>query len=407
MQLILWPPTPVTVNTSPIEFQLDGVDTIVNRDTVTPGNSRGLPVVNLDAAGNVATPLTDAQLRATPVPVSGPLTDVQLRAVAVPVSGPLTDSQLRAAAVPVSLASVPLATGAATEAKQDTGNTSLGSIDTKTPALVSGRVPVDGSGVTQPVSAASLPLPTGAATSALQTTGNASLADIDTQTADLPNVIALEGGTQPTKGVVIMGHTGAGVVRHILVENTGRQVIHVTASALPTGAATEAKQDAGNVLLGAVTETAPATDTASSGLNGRLQRIAQRLTSLIALLPASLGQKTMANSLAVTLASDQTVVKVSSGTGAAQSDGGTIANATQGASAATLTAPANAIGFILSADDGNTDNFYFAIGATASLTSGQEMQPGRDSGFVPCGANVSIFGAASNPRYNMQWLTRS
>lgn len=37
--------------------------------------------------------------------------------------------------------------------------------------------------------------------------------------------------------------------------------------------------------IGALTETAPATDTASSGLNGRLQRIAQRLTSLIALLP--------------------------------------------------------------------------------------------------------------------------
>lgn len=41
--------------------------------------------------------------------------------------------------------------------------------------------------------------------------------------------------------------------------------------------------------LGGLTETAPATDTASSGLNGRLQRIAQRLTSIIALLPTSLG----------------------------------------------------------------------------------------------------------------------
>lgn len=41
-------------------------------------------------------------------------------------------------------------------------------------------------------------------------------------------------------------------------------------------------------LLGALTETAPASDTASSGLNGRLQRIAQRLTSLIAATPASL-----------------------------------------------------------------------------------------------------------------------
>lgn len=44
-----------------------------------------------------------------------------------------------------------------------------------------------------------------------------------------------------------------------------------------------------NTEIGGVTETAPATDTASSGINGRLQRIAQRLTSLIGLLPSALG----------------------------------------------------------------------------------------------------------------------
>lgn len=64
----------------------------------------------------------------------------------------------------------------------------------------------------------------------------------------------------------------------------------------------------GTAQLGSLTETAPATDTASSGLNGRLQRIAQRITSLIALFPTSLGQKTAANSFAVTLASDQTPI---------------------------------------------------------------------------------------------------
>ena len=51
--------------------------------------------------------------------------------------------------------------------------------------------------------------------------------------------------------------------------------------------------------LGSVTETAPANDTASSGLNGRLQRIAQRLTSLIALLPTALGQALKAACLPV------------------------------------------------------------------------------------------------------------
>lgn len=40
--------------------------------------------------------------------------------------------------------------------------------------------------------------------------------------------------------------------------------------------------------IGSLTETAPATDTASSGLNGRLQRIAQRITSFIALIPSAL-----------------------------------------------------------------------------------------------------------------------
>lgn len=70
--------------------------------------------------------------------------------------------------------------------------------------------------------------------------------------------------------------------------------------------------DTENIKLGvgATNETAPASDTATAGLNGRLQRVAQRITSMIALLPASLGQKTSANSLAVTIASDQGVLAV-------------------------------------------------------------------------------------------------
>lgn len=44
------------------------------------------------------------------------------------VTGPLTDTELRASAVAVSLSSVPLPTGAATAARQDTGNTSLATL---------------------------------------------------------------------------------------------------------------------------------------------------------------------------------------------------------------------------------------------------------------------------------------
>ena len=160
----------------------------------------------------------------------------------------------------------------------------------------------------QETSVASLPLPSGAATEAKQDTGNTSLSGIGTNTINIPNVITTEGGAQPSHGLVVMGHTGAGVSRHILIDATGRVVTSVTASVLPTGASTLAEQQTQTTAIGSITETAPATDTASSGLNGRLQRIAQRLTSLIALFPTSLGTKTAANSLAVTLSSDQAAI---------------------------------------------------------------------------------------------------
>ena len=64
-----------------------------------------------------------------------------------------------------------------------------------------------------------------------------------------------------------------------------------TVAVTGAGDATAANQTTEIALLadiksftGGLTETAPATDTASSGLNGRLQRIAQRITSLITAL---------------------------------------------------------------------------------------------------------------------------
>lgn len=51
-----------------------------------------------------------------------------------------------------------------------TGSNTIGGVNLAQYTPASGRLPVDGSGVTQPVSAASLPLPSGAATSANQTT---------------------------------------------------------------------------------------------------------------------------------------------------------------------------------------------------------------------------------------------
>jgi hypothetical protein len=77
------------------------------------------------------------------------------------VSGPLTDAQLRAS--PISVA----------------GDGGVTAFQGTNPWVV------NGSGYTQPISASALPLPTGAATSALQTTGNTSLGNIDTKTPAL------------------------------------------------------------------------------------------------------------------------------------------------------------------------------------------------------------------------------
>lgn len=129
---------------------------------------------------------------------------------------------------PVYDAASPLSSGAATVSAQSAGNTSLASIDTKTPALAGGKVPVDGSGVTQPVSASALPLPSGAATSAAQGTGNTSLASIDTKTPALTagNRVPVDGSgvTQPVSASSLPLPTGA-----------AQDGADVTAAVMPSG----------------------------------------------------------------------------------------------------------------------------------------------------------------------------
>lgn len=84
------------------------------------------------------------------------------------VTGPLTDAELRASAVPVSAASLPLPTGAATAANQATEIASLASIDSKLTSPLA-------------VTAASLPLPTGAATETTLAAAAVSLVSIDSK----------------------------------------------------------------------------------------------------------------------------------------------------------------------------------------------------------------------------------
>jgi len=341
--------TPINITAGDINVQL--TDLGVNFDSVRVGDGSGNYIgVNAsdEALVHDADVLAQAVLLvakdfATSAKQDSALTAIGLLAKLTdtqPVSGPLTDTQLRASAVPVSLASIPLGTGAATEAKQDTQITAAGSTNTKLDTLIAKDF----------------------ATSAKQDTGNTSLGSIDTKLS-----------SQATA----TNQTSTNTKLDTIITNT-------------TSIATAANQTTTNTRLGDLTETAPASDTASSGLNGRLQRIAQRITSLIALIPTSLGQKTMANSFAVTLASDQPALPTTETAMAAtyQED------LTVGAGAETFTAPANAKWCKIYADDTNTVNIRVKIGGTATTSSGIQFQPGRSEDYFAVG-NISYISEST------------
>lgn len=134
-------------------------------------------------------------------------------------------------------------------------------------------------------------------------TGQAAMAD------SLPVVIASDQSDVPVTVASSALPTGASTEATLAAQSA--KLPAALGSAADSGSLSVAQSTEGKAAIGALTETAPASDTASSGLNGRLQRIAQRITSLIALLPSSLGPKAGASSLSTVEATPTTVTIVS------------------------------------------------------------------------------------------------
>ena len=177
---------------------------------------------------------------------------------------------------------VGLPTGAATEAKQDAELLLLNDIELNTNAVLA-KFP---SSIGQKVTAGSISM-------ALSTEQEAMINDIES------NLVVLTRAYHPIispglpDNAVLMGGSDGSNLYPIKVDSDGELQVDVLSSALPAGAATEAKQD-----------TLIAKDFATE----------TTLAAASAKLPATLGQKTMANSFAVTMASDQSALTVSSGT---------------------------------------------------------------------------------------------
>lgn len=197
--------------------------------------------------------------------------------------------------VAVSAVSLPLPTGAASAANQPALNGDGGALAhvTNFPA-------------TQPVSAVSLPLPTGAA---LETGGNlaAAKADLDaisaaaaaSATAVNQTAVQAIAGSNSSKAVGVQGVAGGVAVKvdgsAVTQPVSGTfwqatQPVSVASLPLPSGAAQEsgghlAAIDASTAAtatdIGAPGSTACATDNGSCNANALIQRLNQRITSLI------------------------------------------------------------------------------------------------------------------------------
>lgn len=213
------------------------------------------------------------------------------------------------------------------------------------------------------------------------------------------------------------GASGVGIPRvtvsndsNVLATQSGTwNINNITGTvSLPTGAATEATLA---TLATEATVATLATEATLSALNTKINsdygvatgavRTAAQIGNASGVADFNSGNVS-AQTLRVVIVSDQPAFPTSSPINTT----GSHTTSTVGAVAATLTAPANAVGFLLQASDQNGTNIRWAIGTTASATVGSQLQPGRGTGYVPCGANVSIISESGTNEYEMQWVQR-
>ena len=253
----------VTAVQGPVKFNLDGVATEVNEDTVTPSNNAPLPVKLTGITGDINITAGDLNVQTSHVGASfdsvriGDGSDLlaintsgeasvkdadvynellaanaSLDAIEADMAS-LDTKIIKADTDDVTVTSSVLPTGAATEAKQDTAITHLSSLagedfatQTTLAALLTELQLKADLSETQPVSAASLPLPAGASTAAKQ----------DSALIELQSLVAKDYATQTTLAALL-------TELQLKADLSETQPVSVASLPLPSGAATAAKQD--------------------------------------------------------------------------------------------------------------------------------------------------------------------
>lgn len=394
----IYPPVSVQTSSAPIEFVQDGSSEQVNYDTANAANTKPLPSGMFFLKDGVYLPVakdTGTPSNTNPVPV-------ELVGAAGPINITAGDLNVQLTDLGANFDRTRIGNGTYQWEMNATGEGLVKDTD-----LFNKLQTFSSENMTNLL------------------TANAHLSEIEGAVETLETIVVADGTAQPANGLIVGGHNGSGVFRHIRVSNAG--VVHVeqTAQPLPTGAATEttlnnlltafnaedfataSKQDAQTAHLANIASEDFATSAKQDAMITSLSSIAAEdfatettLAAMSAKLPASLGQKTMANSMAVVLPSDQTVPTQNIAKVASYVQSLTIDGTTQ----QTFNAPANAKWCKVSAGIDNTVDLMVNFGAVATSTVGMEFQAGRSEDFDAV-ANISVIAksAITNQKVSIFW----
>lgn len=368
--------------------------------------------------GNASLSSIDSKLT-SPLTVTGPLTDTQLRATPVPVSGTVTAnagsgtfatsaSQSGTWNITNISGTVSLPTGASTSALQTSGNASLASIDTKTPALgqtaMAASTPValasDQTPFSDRTAAGSLVNTNDTVTVSCKGCGTVSLQLTGTWTG----TVTFEGTVDGTNFFTVLAAPRDNSSSASAVSTSSNTIRAVWAAGLASFRVRFSTASSGTVVATLIASPGSSlvqinSVAAANTLVGAVQNgtwtVQPGNTANTTAWKVDGSAVTQPVSLAAAISTKSPV----------NTNGSIVNTSLTATTASTASVPSNAVGFVLEAPSTNTDNIRWAIGGTASTTVGMLTEPGRDSGFIPCAANISVCSTVSGTNaFSIQWI---
>lgn len=300
----------------------------------------------------------------------------------------------------VDVISSALPTGAATETTLGLMNAKIATVDT------------------DDVSITSSVLPTGASTEATLSTLNGKVTAVDTGNVTIASSALPTGAATETTLSSLNTKVPANLTvtaTRLLIDGSGvTQPVSLASAPLATGAATEAKQDSEISLLTTIDADTGSIAASATSIDGKLAsdfgastgavRVAAIPGNATGIADFGAGAATI-QTQRVVIANDQSAIAVTSSS-VANTNSSFAEDATVGATAETFTKPANAVGFILQASSSNVGNIRWKAAGTATASSGHQLEPGRDTGFLPIATDVSYINESTTGDYiAITWVT--